>query len=139
MPSSSELRAELSALAGLETGRRSGVAGPYVAEDLGGPAGARLISARPRLRVQVTVLGPQDIACAVLSGLHELGLGAVEAQVPHEDLSIDALRQRRLFLACRPGHPLAGGNPTRAQLLDFPFVTVLMRGQVALARSSGSL
>jgi DNA-binding transcriptional LysR family regulator len=135
---SNALRAELHALAGLETGHLDIAAGPYVAEDLVGPAMARLLTESPRLRVRVTVVGPHEVEGEVLSGRHDLGLGAMESQPAHDELAIEVLRKRRLFLAVRPGHPLAGGRPTQAQVLSFPLVTVLMRGESGQVAATGS-
>jgi DNA-binding transcriptional LysR family regulator len=125
------LRAELNALAGLDTGQLSIVAGPYAADDLVGPAVAQLVTLRPGLRVRVTVAAPQSIQQMVLSGEHELGMGGIESQPPHDELSIVPMRERRLFLTCRAGHPLAGSRPTVQQALSYPFVTVFMRGPKA--------
>jgi DNA-binding transcriptional LysR family regulator len=132
------LHAELQALDGLETGRLDIAAGPYVADDLVAPAVARLIAERPGLRVRVTVVSPEEIGAEVLSGRQDLGLGAVEWQAPHDELVVDTLHRRRLFLACRVSHPLAGTRPTRAQVLAYPFVTVMLKGQVAQVAAGGS-
>jgi len=134
----SALRAELQALAGLDTGYLHIAAGPYVTDDLVGPAVALLINERPRLRIRLNVVGPEEIESHVLSGRYELGLGGMESQPPHEALSIVPLRKRRLFMACRVGHPLAGKRPTRAQILAYPFVTVLLRGESARAAAGAS-
>ena len=56
------LRTELKALAGLDTGQLTIAAGPYAADDLVGPAVARLVNLRPGLRVRVTVVGAEVIA-----------------------------------------------------------------------------
>lgn len=134
---SNALLAELQALAGMETGQLNIVAGPYTAEDLVGPAVARLVSLRPGLRVRVTVVAPDEIQREVLSGRHELGLGGIESQVEHDELSIVPLRARRLFLACRPGHPLAGTRPSLQQVLSYPLVTVFMHGRTAQVAAMG--
>lgn len=131
------LRAELQALAGMDTGQLSIAAGPYVAEDLVGPAVARLINQRPRLRVRVTVVGPELIEQEVLSGRHELGLGSFDSQPAHDALSIVPLRERRLVLACRAGHPLAGIRPSMQQVLQYPLVSVFMHGQTARVAAMG--
>ena len=132
------LRAELDALAGLETGQLAIAAGPYVAEDLVGPAVARLIDERPGLRVRVTVVGPEAVQAEVLSGRQDLGLGANESQAAHDELVIEELRTRRLFLASRLGHPLAATRPTQAQVLSYPFVTVLVQGEPGRTAATGS-
>jgi DNA-binding transcriptional LysR family regulator len=131
------LRAELKALAGLDTGQLNIVAGPYVAEDLVGPAVARLVNLRPGLRVRVTVVGPELIEQEVLSGRHELGLGGIDSQAPHDELSIVPMRERRLVLACRAGHPLAGGRPSLQQVLSYPLVSVFMHGHTARVAALG--
>jgi DNA-binding transcriptional LysR family regulator len=131
------LLAELHALAGLETGQLNIAAGPYAAEDLVGPAVARLVNLRPGLRVRVTVVAPDEVQREVLSGRHEIGLGGIESQAVHDELSIVPLNQRRLYLACRPGHPLAGSKPTLKQVLGFPLVTVFMHGRTAQVAAMG--
>ena len=131
------LRSELRALAGLEAGQLDIVAGPYVAEDLVGPAVARLVCERPALRVRVTVVRPDEVAPAVLSRSHEIGLVGSSALTPHDELSIVALRQRRMFLACRPGHPLAGSQPSLHQVLAFPLVTAQLFGEKARIAAMG--
>jgi DNA-binding transcriptional LysR family regulator len=133
----SALRAELQALAGLETGQLNIVAGPYVAEDLVGPAVAQLVKLRPGLRVRVTVVAPGEVQREVLSGRHELGLGGIDAQPAHEELSIVPMREWRLYLACRSGHPLAGRRPTLKQVLSYPLVTVFMHGHTARVAAMG--
>lgn len=132
------LQSELRALAGLEAGQLDIVAGPYVAEDLAAPAIARLIDERPGLRVRVTVVRPHEVGPAVLARQHDIGLVGLNAQAPHDELSIVALRQRRLFMACRPGHPLAGTAPTLEQVLEYPLVSALLFGASARVVATGS-
>ena len=134
---SNALLAELHALAGLETGQLNIAAGPYAADDLVGPAVAQLVSLRPGLRVRVTVVSPDEIQREVLSGRAEIGLGGFDSQSAHEELSIVPLNERRLYLACRPGHPLAGSKPTLKQVLGYPLVTVFMHGRTARVAAMG--
>ena len=134
---SNALLAELHALAGLETGQLNIAAGPYAADDLVGPAVARLVGARPGLRVRVTVVAPDQIQREVLSGRHELGLGGLDSQAPHDERSIVPLRERRLYVACRAAHPLAGSQPTLKQVLGYPLVTVFMHGRTAKVAAMG--
>lgn len=131
------LRAELQAMAGLEVGQLNIAAGPYAAEDLVGPAVARLVSLRPGLRVRVTVVAPDEVQREVLSGRAEIGLGGIESQFAHDELSIVPLQERRLYLACRVGHPLAGSKPTLKQVLSYPLVTVFMHGRTARVAAMG--
>jgi DNA-binding transcriptional LysR family regulator len=102
-----------------------------------GPAVARLVSLRPGLRVRVTVVAPDEIQREVLSGRHEIGLGGIESQFVHDELSIVPLNERRLYLACRVGHPLAGIKTTLKQVLGYPLVTVFMHGRTARVAAMG--
>ena len=99
---------------------------------------ARLIIERPRLHVLVNVVAPDKIAAELLSGKAEIGLGGMESQATHEALSIEALPPRRLYLACRVGHPLAGTRPSLAQVLRYPLVTVVLHGSTADTVPAGS-
>ncbi len=130
------LHGEIRALAGLEAGRLDIVSGPYVTEDLVSPAVARLIGERPGLRVRVTVVRPEEVGPEVLSRRHEIGLVGGKAQAPHDELSIVPLRRRRLFLACRPGHPLASAAPTLSEVLAYPLVTTQVFGEHAQLASA---
>ena len=100
------LHDELMAVAGMDVGQLRIVAGPYAVEDPIAEAVARLSNERPGLRIRITQVGPDEVSAAVLSRDHELGFGGRESQLPHEQLLIEPLKQRRLYLACRPGHPL---------------------------------
>jgi DNA-binding transcriptional LysR family regulator len=131
------LHDELLAVAGMDVGQLKIVAGPYAVEDPIAEAVARLATERPGLRIRITQVGPDEVSAAVLSRDHELGIGGLESQSPHEYLVIEPLKQRRLFLACRPGHPLLAGRPTVAQTLQFPLVTVLLQGAAAEIAGAG--
>ena len=131
------LHDELMAVAGMEVGQLKIVAGPYSVEDPIADAVAQLTCERPGLRIRITQVGPDEVSAAVLSREHELGIGGLESQFAHEHLLIEPLLQRRLFLACRPGHPLLASPPTLSQLLMFPLVTVLLQGPAADAAATG--
>jgi DNA-binding transcriptional LysR family regulator len=131
------LHDELMAVAGMDVGQLKIVAGPYAVEDPIAEAVARLCNERPGLRIRITQVGPDQVSEAVLSREHELGIGGLESQFPHEQLVIEPLTKRRLYLACRPGHPLLATRPTTAQVLSFPLVTVLLQGRAAELAASG--
>lgn len=113
------LQAELHVLAELQTVLLEVAAGPYAAAALVGPAVARLARERARLRVRVAVVLPDQIGAEVLAGRHELGVGGSESQAPHDELQVLSFRSKRLYLACRPGHPQAGRRPTRPRCRNF--------------------
>ena len=131
------LHDELMAVAGMEVGQLRIVAGPYAVEDPIAEAVARLSNERPGLRIRITQVGPDEVSAAVLSRDHELGFGGRESQLPHEQLLIEPLKQRRLYLACRPGHPLLASRPTVEQVLAFPLVTVLLHGRAGQVAATG--
>jgi DNA-binding transcriptional LysR family regulator len=131
------LHDELMAVAGMDVGQLRIVAGPYAVEDPIADAVAQLSNERPGLRIRITQVGPDEISPAVLSREHELGIGGVENQTPHEHLVVEPLKHRRLYLACRPGHPLLAGRPTLAQVLSFPLVTVLLKGRAFTFGAAG--
>lgn len=131
------LRAELLAVAGLDTGRLEIAAGPYATEDPVAQAVAQLVNERPGLRVRVHVVGPDEVLDAVLAGEHELGFGGREGLPPHDQLALEMLKPRRLLLACRPAHPLLRLRPSLAQVLSFPLVGTLLKGSPAAVVAAG--
>jgi len=122
----------------MDSGLLEIVAGPYAVEDPIAEAVARLHSERPRLRVRVHLIDPDEVSDAVRTGRYELGLGGRECLPPREYLTMESLSSRRLYLACRPGHPLADVRPSLAQVLSYPLVTSLLMGQAARAVSGGT-
>jgi DNA-binding transcriptional LysR family regulator len=133
----SALRAELLAVAGLDTGLLQVVAGPYATEDPVAQAVSRLMTERPGLRIRVSVVDPDGVQGAVLAGDHELGFGGRECLPQHDQLTLEMLRPRRLLLACRPAHPLLRLRPSLAQVLSFPLVTTLLKGSAAATAAAG--
>jgi DNA-binding transcriptional LysR family regulator len=131
------LRAELLAVAGMDSGRLDVVAGPYATEDPIAEAVARLVQERPGLRVRIHVVDPNEVLPAVLSGDHELGFGGRSCLLPHEHLALELFTPRRLLLACRPGHPLLSLRPSMAQVLAFPLVGTLLKGRNAIVAATG--
>ncbi len=131
------LRAELLAVAGMDTGRLEIAAGPYATEDPVAQAVAQLVSERPGLRVRVHVVDPNEVLEAVLAGKYELGFGGREHLPPHDQLALELLNPRRLLLACRPTHPLLRLRPSVAQVLSFPLVAALLTGSTAAVAATG--
>ena len=131
------LRAELLAVAGLDTGRLEIAAGPYATEDPVAQAVARLVQERPGLRVRVHLVDPNEVLGAVLAGNHELGFGGREHLQPNDQLTLELLKPRRLMLACRPTHPLLRLRPSMAQVLGFPLVGSLLKGSTAAVAATG--
>lgn len=131
------LRAELLAVAGLNTGRLEIAAGPYATEDPVAQAVAQLVNERPGLRVRVHVVDPDEVLGAVLAGRQELGFAGRAHLLPQDRLALELLRPRRLLLACRPTHPLLRLRPSISQVLSFPLVSALLAGSTAAVAASG--
>lgn len=131
------LRAELLAVAGLDTGRLEIAAGPYATEDPVAQAVAQLVNERPGLHVRVHVVDPNEVLGAILAGSHELGFGGREWLPPHDQVALEVLRPRRLLLACRPAHPLLRLRPSVAQVLSYPLVGSLLKGSTAAVAATG--
>ena len=68
-----------------------------------------------------------------------MGVGGIDSQLPHDELQITPMRERRLYLACRAGHPLARQRPTRPQVLRYPLVTVVMHDPHLQAFPAGTV
>lgn len=129
-----DLRRELQLLAGLEIGNLSIGAGPYATEISVGPAVARLLHSHPRLRIQVLTADPDEIARKVSAGQLDVGIASRRGLGSVSKLSFEPMREHRMHLACRPGHPLAG-QPDLAldQVLRYPMVSILLGAPAAEA------
>ena len=132
-----ELRREIQLLAGLETGLLAIGAGPYAGDSVAAAA-ARLSHAHPRLKIQILTLGPEAVAREVLAARCDLGVADVATLGDETRLSLVPLSSHKLYLACRPGHPLTRISELSLEnVLTFPLVSTLFRGSVALAAIAG--
>lgn len=132
-----ELRRQLQLLGGLEAGRLVIGAGPYASETSVATAVVRLMNAHPRLRIEVVTTGPEEILDRVLAGAFDVGVADL-GSCTERRLSVQAFRRHEVLLACRPGHPLAGKrNPGLAEILAFPLVSSILRGDAAATVLAG--
>lgn len=126
------LKRRIEALAGLEEGTLVVGAGPYVGEILVGRAVARISVAYPRLRIQIVILSPEEIVRLVKDGNCDVALADGTGYGDDPDLTVEDLAAHDTWLACRPGHPLAGKTTLQlADVLQFPLVSTQLRGSVA--------
>ncbi len=133
-----ELRREIQLLAGLEAGRLTIGAGPYAGEGSVARAVARLISAHPRLRVELLTLGPEQVVAGVLVGRFDVGVADLGGVGDESRLCVERLTSHPIYLACRPGHPLTRSSGlTLERVLAFPLVSTVLRGDVATTASTG--
>ena len=133
----SDLRRELGLLAGLVEGTLAVAAGPYVAETSVAIALCRVARAHPGIRITFSSADPAQVVNDVLEGRVDLGVADIAGLDKDARLQVHALPARRVFLACRPGHPLTTeSSPTFARALEYPLVTTLLRGSRAAAAAT---
>ena len=133
-----DFRREIQLLAGLETGTLCIGAGPYPVEISVGAAVARLLGAHPRLRIEVLCADPDEITRRVLAGQFDVGIGNPRAIAETPRLRFESLPAHPAYLACRPGHPLAGrGDLSLDDVLRYPMATTVLPGSQGAAASRG--
>jgi DNA-binding transcriptional LysR family regulator len=133
-----DLRSEIRLLAGLDKGTLSVGAGPFPGETIVPRALAELVRAQPGLQVQLTLMDPQQVALELLAGRLDVGVADVRGLEQESQLVVERLPPLRTYLACRPGHPLAGaGAVTLARALEYPLATTLLRGDATALAPSG--
>jgi len=134
LASEGDLRREIELLAGLETGNLSVGAGPYPAEISVGKAVTRLLRAHPRLKVEVLTGAPDEIARRVVAGQFDIGIADPGALDDVQRVHVEPLPPHKVYLACRPGHPLAALHDlTLESILRFPLGSTLLSGATAAA------
>ena len=134
-----ELRREIQLLAGLETGTLCIGAGPYPSEISVADAIGRLLNRHPNLRIEVLCSDPDEITRRVLSGQFDVGIGAHRAVADTPRLRFEPLPRHRIYIACRPGHPLAGRRDlVRNDVLRYPMATTILPGPQGVAAAMGS-
>jgi DNA-binding transcriptional LysR family regulator len=137
LKSEANLRREIQLLAGLEEGSLAIGAGPYPSEISVASAVARVARAHPRLRIRCTTADPDQVVLDVLAERIDVGIAGVTGLEKDARLVVEALPPLRVFLACRPGHPLAKEIPlSLARALEFPLVGTRLRGPQASAAAS---
>jgi DNA-binding transcriptional LysR family regulator len=135
--SHTDLRRELQLLAGLKEGALAIGAGPYAAETSVAQTLARLVSQHPRLRIDCRVAEPERVARDVLAGRVDVGVARTLNLEREKGLVFENLPPLRIYLACRPGHPLTQEiQPGLKRALEFPLATTLLRGAQAVAANS---
>jgi DNA-binding transcriptional LysR family regulator len=100
------LRREIALLAGLETGTLVVSAAPYMNETLIARAIGRIAAAHPKLGIDCRSVHPFEVVRQVLAGETDLGVANLFGLDREERIAVEALPPRRVYLACRSGHPL---------------------------------
>jgi DNA-binding transcriptional LysR family regulator len=127
-----ELLREITLQAGLEIGSLVVSAGPYPFEVSVAHALTRLVAEHPRLSVQATAAHARDVARNVLNGQVDVGVTDQSVAANQERLFFEPLPTHQIYLACRPGHPLASKRRvTPAELVAYPVASTDAIGHVA--------
>jgi DNA-binding transcriptional LysR family regulator len=134
-----ELRREIQLLAGLEIGTLRVGTGPYPSEISVAEAVGRLLNRHPNIRIEVLCADPDEIARRVLAGQFDVGIASYRPATDVPRLRFEPLPQHRIFITCRPGHPLAGRRDlTRDDVLRYPMATTILPGPQGAAAATGS-
>lgn len=135
----SDLLREIALQHGLEAGNLAVSAGPHPFEISVVHALTRLIAEHPRLSLQATVAHGREVIRDVLSGDVDVGVTDRSVAVKQERLSVEPLPAHPIFLACRPGHPLATKRRvTPAEIDAYPLAATHLIGHIAeFATSTG--
>jgi DNA-binding transcriptional LysR family regulator len=135
------LQREIRLLAGLEEGSLSIGAAPYPTQISVGPAIGRLVSRYPALRVKCVTRDPRSIQQEVALERLDVGIAAIPESDRDSRLEITPVPPQRLYLACRPGHPLLDlpGTPDFRTVMKYRLVTTLILGAHAYAVENGGL
>jgi DNA-binding transcriptional LysR family regulator len=128
------MRAALREIAGLEFGRVTIAAAPFPTEISVGLAVGRLLVEHPRVRATIAALRPELVPEAVIAGRVEIGIAAAEHAGPSRQVEFLPLPSHTLFLACRPGHPLARASRlTVERIAAFPIAAPIIMLDAAQA------
>ncbi len=135
--SEATLRREIQLLAGLESGTLSVSAGPLPTEISVATAVARVSQAHPGLKVQFRRRDPEQVVLDVLEERVDVGVAQLSEPDPSGRFIVERLAPQRVYLACRPGHPLTQEHqPSFSRALDFPLAINVLRGAPAAAVSA---
>jgi DNA-binding transcriptional LysR family regulator len=132
--SEASLRRELQLLAGLESGTLAVGAGPFAGETSVAAAIAQVLQQHPKLSINFQIQDPDQVIQDVLDERSDVGVAQVTGLEADPRLVVTRLPPLRVYMACRPGHPLTRiGKPTFGQALEYPLATNIIRGPPAVA------
>jgi len=127
-----DLRREIQLLAGMEVGVLAVGAGPYASEISVATAVARVAHAHPRLKIEILTAGPTEVVRDVFAERIDVGIADITGLSEDPRLVVEPLPAHRVYLACRPEHPLTKETAlSLSRVLEFPLVTSLLRGTAA--------
>ncbi len=138
---SAELKREMDAMLGLESGSLDVSMGHYPLEILGPEAGAALITRHPGLQLRLRSGDWREVTTRILQRESELGIAEISDAAADDRLEVEPLSRHRIYLYCRSGHPLTRGNdPIRFRdLLTYPWATSRVPRRIAGAFAGDDL
>jgi DNA-binding transcriptional LysR family regulator len=97
----------------------------------------RLLAGHPRLKVEVMVASPRDALREVVAGHVDVAVIDVRSIGDRSSLVVEPMPSHDIFLACRPGHPLAGRTQlTASTVFSFPTASTPVLGDAVRAVES---
>lgn len=127
--SEASLRREIELIADVAVGALAISAGPIASEVSVAAAIARVACKHPRLRIGCRTVEPDQVVRDVLDERVDVGVAQVSRLEHDERLDIRRLPPLRVYLACRPGHPLTRVRRLNwEQAMKYPLVTNVLRG-----------
>jgi DNA-binding transcriptional LysR family regulator len=135
-----ELKREIDAMLGLESGYLDVSMGHYPLEILGPEAGAALITGHPGLQLRLRSGDWREVTSRVLGRESELGIAEISEAATDDRLVVEPLSRHRIYLYCRSGHPLTGKKRIRFRdLLTYPWATSRVPKRIAGAFAGDDL
>jgi DNA-binding transcriptional LysR family regulator len=101
-----ETMREIAMLKGVEQGEIAVSAGIYPADISVAAAIGALVTQHPRLLVQLDVKRWPEVYEDVAEGRADIGVADATEAARRSDLSVEPIRESRLYFFCRSGHPL---------------------------------
>jgi DNA-binding transcriptional LysR family regulator len=136
-----ELKREIDAMLGLESGYLDVSMGHYPLEILGPEAGAALITGHPGLQLRLRSGDWREVTTRILKRESELGIAEISEAAADDRLVVEPLSRHRFYLYCRSGHPLTMRSvPIRFRdLLTYPWATSRVPKRIAGAFAGDDL
>ena len=94
--------------------------GPYPAEGVVASTMARFLNAYPNVEQKTVIRNPEELLLALHNSEMEFFIAEISALDKHNELHITPMLQHLAYFVARAGHPLAGNNPSLAQIFHFP-------------------
>jgi DNA-binding transcriptional LysR family regulator len=127
-----DIRDEIEAMRGLQSGSLKIGAGLYPAEISVGTAIGSLSSRHPGLRISLRAAPWREVADAVATGQVDIAVVELSALAERAHLTLDPLPRHPALFVCRPGHPLLSERaPSIEKIFAYPFAGPTLPPRIA--------